>query len=527
MSQSLQGYRCRQTSSISSDPTVPTMSIFGLDDLRNAFPGSTLTFSTSQDKSYTYFWYQDIYPTMTFPGIVTQTPGASQYLDQFSNSVPACVNDLNTTCSSLFYASLKCWSESFPPGPQGCYCAALQANNCTSLCQSKAKDRNDYFEWTMGLCNSRNITTGDNNSTAANFTIHWPEYANRSATLYEDMFPWAWRLQPSNITALPLHNNSKATVLRSTNGTMLNLTATAGPTCSSSNNSKLVSFAVVNAVTALSTLLAHRGLADTVTAAYLGKPGSRGWPLAALLSTALNLIATAINARVVLRSPGFEGNMTAPSLSALFFFLLARPRFSWIASALVRVQQHRIPYLASGTSLLLSEVLQQVIGAAVLICVLAYGAERGYYGIGSLAYAPAGKWALTMYVGALVYLIGFAFLLVMVVDTVMQWSRLRGRQDRADDVGSESDHAQAVNAQTQQPLKAEDFLPPIAMDLGVPIGQAPTRLHALMPFGEAVTRMGLSDKIVKSIEAGWISMFLPFVAQWIFWVGFVQFAGDR
>lgn len=433
-----------------------------------------------------------------------------------------------------------CWSEAFPPGPQGCYCSALRTINCTSICQDTPRDRNNYFEWAMRLCNSRNVTTGDNNSTMANSTTLWPEYANRSAGVYDDML-WQWRLQPGNGTSIPSNTSAKFAHLAATASNNSNANATlaaANSICPSSNASKIYSFAIINGIAAAFTLLARRGFLNQLTRAYFGVPGSRTWPFTALTAVCLNLIATAINAWTALRAPGYghAQNIMAPSMSTLFLFWSARPRTSWIATLLISVKRDTVEYPAVAASALVAEILQQIIGASVFLGTLIFAAERGYYNVAALTYAPSGSKALTMYVGALAWTVGFAGLLVFVV---INWlRRIPASENNSDNSRRRPEHG-VGHAQPKEGIEDEirdppptdkDFVPSANIEPGHFDGranQATIVPHSPMEYEEAIKHMGLSKEIVGNVEKFSLWMLLPFATQWVFWVGYVGLAGDR
>lgn len=46
-------------------------------------------------------------------------------------------------------------------------------------------------------------------------------------------------------------------------------------------------------------------------------------------------------------------------------------------------------------------------------------------------------------------------------------------------------------------------------------------------YREAVDRMDLSSTVVSGISWVFCFMFIPFIGQWMFWVGFVELARDR
>lgn len=511
-------YACQNTSTQSF---TPTLSLGGLDDIRSAFKGFTVTFHSTHSGQSTYFWFGESYATRTFPSAANKTASPLDYLNSISSDAPSCANSLNTTCPQLFSASKSCWSQAFPPGPQSCYCSMLTTSNCTSLCQGSPKDRNRYFEWVMNLCNARNLTTGDNNSTTVNFTTHWVEYANRSTGVDEDLLLWSWRLQSRYVKTMS--SNSTANLTNSALSTLL----TQNSTCPLSSAKKLYPFAITNAITAGLTPLARRGIFDHLSRAYFGRPGARTWLFTALLAVCLNLIATAISVRIALSARGYSAaeNITAPSSNELFLFWLARPRTAWIVSLLINISKEKISYLAAAASAVLAETLQQIIGAVVFFNTIKIAAERGYMGIGALRFARSGSWATAMYFESVVWVLGCVVLLVFVI-RIGQKCRKRRPPSPTIGFGVERTSWQGES----RPNLAQQHQAPQDLGLGQVMNhqnQTLVEQRPLVRYGEAAYDMGLSVEISRSLKKFTLWILLAFVMQWAFWVAWVKLAGDR
>ena len=405
----------------------------------------------------------------------------------------------------------------------------LMTSNCTSLCQGSPNDRNAYFEWVMDLCNARNLTTGDNNSTTVNFTAHWVEYGNRSTGVGEDLLLWPWRLQSGNVTIMSSNSTAKFThkAASSGNSGALSTLLTANSTCPISSGTKLYPFGITNAITAGLTFLARRGIFDHLTRAYFGRPGARTWPFTALLAVCLNLIGTTISVRIALSAPGYSAgeNIMAPSSNELFFFWLARPRTAWVASLLIDFQREEVTYLAAAASAVLAEILQQIIGAAVFLKTIKLAAERGYMGVGALKFAPSGSWAAAMYFESVIWVLGFVGLLVFVGRIGLKW-RKRQPPSPPTDPGVEQKSWRGE----PQPNGPQQNHPPQNFGLGQTMNQQnQTSVEKRPPvqYEHAVYDMGLGMEIVGSVKKFTFWMLFAFVMQWVFWVAWVKLAGER
>jgi hypothetical protein len=208
-------------------------------------------------------------------------------------------------------------------------------------------------------------------------------------------------------------------------------------------------------------------------------------------------------------------------------------------TALVKIQKKKIVYASTGASALLAEVLQQCIGAYAIILTMVSAFRSGYYNINSLKYAPASGWALTMYAGAMLWSCGFVIMLAFVLWSLPLLSTIWQKRENilAAVVDGEVDRNSSTTREPRRPSytysptneaqedKIFDFNPPI--QYGIPVAEAEILRHELIPFKEAIQRMGLSEQIISHISKAFMILLLPFAGQWIFWIGFVKNAGGR
>ena len=325
--------------------------------------------------SRSFFEFVSLYATKTLSGSSTTISDPVGYLDLIRRSPPACVNTLSDVCGSLGNASKVCWSESFPPGPQGCYCQALSRTNCSSLCASTAGDRLTYYQWVMGTCSSN-----------ATFSRVWPEMQVRLTSIYEDLIPWEINLQPLNNTGDHL--------------------------ICPSNSTKIASFAVINILVCLASLVpGRRTIVHRMTFGLCGKEGSSLWPLISLLVVVFNILANLVNALLIKRSSDFS----SVPVGTLILFWMSRPRMAWIATLLVNIEKEKSMYVSLGASALLTEFILQGIGAVFIGRTMAFAVKNNYYRLNYLQYVPERNAALFMYAGALLWLVTIGFFYVYVI----------------------------------------------------------------------------------------------------------------
>lgn len=499
-----EAYRCYE-SRWGSASAGKTLSVLNLSELLQAYPSMTISMATTTQKSLSVLSYVDVYATRTPSPTVTSPSG---YLNLIKSGPPSCVNTLNATCAGLYAASQKCWSEAYPPGPEGCFCQALASNSCTSFCTANVEERNGYYQWVMGLCSTTNDT----------FITGWPEYKNRTQALYEDLIPWSWRIQADH-------------------------QANSGAVCPSTT-AKIASFALVNLLVGISTLfLGRRTVVHKMTFGMCGHPGSQMWVLIAFMVVGLNILANFINALLIKRATGFS----AVPIWTLVIFWMCRPRLAWLATALVKVEVKKHMYTSLGASAMLVEFILQGVGAVYLGQTVVFASKRKFYIRNKLQYAPAHKSALYMYSGALVWIvaIGFFYLYVlynylgvkqvlfMVFSVIWKGLTAAGRGVAKVIPKRKKQHAEQTDSETAthidggRPKAFSDTAPP-AYSEAPPTGELRGGGGNEEPdWIASLNKMGLDTRVLSNISIVFVFMLLPFVGQWLFWIGFVGLFAER
>jgi hypothetical protein len=136
----------------------------------------------------------------------------------------------------------------------------------------------------------------------------------------------------ANTTILPTNTTTHAnhTIYLPWTWTIVSTDATAHPCPSVS--SVLTTFAIVNLVASLLTLLfGNRRFVHDLTRGKLGSAsGKAHWKWNWIFNVGLNLLANAIIAGIIKHSVGYKADF---KLGELTLFLLARPRLTWIVMA--------------------------------------------------------------------------------------------------------------------------------------------------------------------------------------------------
>ncbi|KAF2670083.1 hypothetical protein BT63DRAFT_412848 [Microthyrium microscopicum] len=489
-----------------------TLTVLDLAGLQGAYQGSTVTVHTTTSGASTQYSFIEAYATRSLP---SASPGAtgspSAYLSQIKKSPPGCVDAMNTTCTALYTAAQACWSEAFPPGPADCYCSALLANSCSELCTSNRGDRRAYYNWIMGLCSTQQSTIGQV------FARNWTENTKRTDAYYADLLPWDWTIEPA---------------------------ASAKPTAKCpSNANKIASFAVINIIVALSSLvLGRRTIVKKLTCGFFGHPGSPAWPFVAAFTVGTNILANAVNALMIARKAGW----IAPPLGTLVLFWMARPRVAWMSTALGPVEKEKSMYVSLAASALLVETVLQSIGAVIIGRTVSFAAKNGFYLKNALQYAPHRKDALLMFSGALLWIVAIGFFYIYVIWNYLGVGTVANRLGNAIWRGIKKAlggfgrmlakcwpqkwRKRRADKRNSQRLRDDD----IALDSWNKGGKITATTKEVevddrenMHWEDALSRMGLNSQILSNIRRVFILMVLPFVGQWLFWVGFVGLYDDK
>ncbi|OCK74607.1 hypothetical protein K432DRAFT_254749, partial [Lepidopterella palustris CBS 459.81] len=252
------------------------------------------------------------------------------------------------------------------------------------------------------------------------------------------LFPWPWRVEyHPNITEGSHNINSRCPSI----------------------SAKLGAFAIINSMALLAVILiGQRVVINWLTRGWCGKPGSRLWPLSALLSVVFSLGANFVNATLIQHTPGFSHI----SVGGLALLWCARPRLAWVAAGLVNFQQDTANFFSLGASVVTAEIILQIIAAVYIGMTANFASTHHYYLKHHLDQVPNGRDALLMYVGALLWLIfalGVLFQCIWAIEAIRKVARY--------------------------------FI------------------------------LNLSRWMY-----GLFKLMLPFLAQWLFWAGFVRLAGD-
>ncbi|KAF2803246.1 uncharacterized protein BDZ99DRAFT_576165 [Mytilinidion resinicola] len=380
-------------------------------------------------------------------------------------------------------------------------------------------------------------------------------HKNASETAYLSIIPWKWSLEPQNIAQTGWTTNITVWTPNTT-------VWTTNSTCPSVKR-KLLIFAIPNAITfGSSIILANRKFAQFVTCTLGGRKGSQSWASMAILGVLLDLIATYINARYVKKQPGYEDVI----IGKLFMLWTARPRLGWpvVVWALFF---DTTDYISAAIALPLTEVILQIIGVVYIGWAADVGRRHGY---SSLQKSPHKSDARMMCAGAIVALLGLGFALswAFIIYTPVGRKLIENFQRTARFFTQCFD---SIGRFILAPVRTtHDFVIPlffVIWGLGLRLYYYPAWVlsklvpgwsrekPALRPISnawrmkrsarttgtelmtkterealtqeEAIVQMGFSENIPRRLAYHAMLLIVPYLGQWLLWVGFVTLSQDH
>ncbi|KAF2108916.1 hypothetical protein BDV96DRAFT_255087 [Lophiotrema nucula] len=383
---------------------------------------------------------------------------------------------------------------------RACFCRNISYNTCKGSCQI-FETRIDYVKWLHDLCGSQQGWHG--------LPKHWRHLA---APTPLDMIPWRWSIKPTR-------NSSPTSVDRSKSSKLTQ-------TCASTE-SKLGSLVLINTGTLLALYLVPR--TGTMLPAYGYLQYSRSWFLAGLTIAALHLIANWINAVLIRSTLGYEDI----PIFQLVLLWCSMPRFTWLTILMICVQPFKATSSSAVKSCLFAESILQILSAFHMIATVNYGREHNFYsqGMGRLATVSSAQF---MYAGALMWLVVIIVALVPLIQAIGGINvSARGARVSV----SKSQTSKHATPNSIQELMAqfnerwtwlEEKLVSHWIDKSQDLEETPLTSSE----GQAYTVYGtlpvkgpgnqiINRRMVRVSLITIISMIFLWVAQWLFWAGFI------
>ena len=330
------------------------------------------------------------------------------------------------------------------------------------------------------------------------------------------LLPWDWAVQSHAHAIEPSSRGIQITDPMASSTPYISVRSSGAGTCPTSTSQKLGVFAAVNVMSAcLLPILGRRTFVQKVTFGLGGRMGSRGWYLLGFAAACMQIASNVINAYIIRITPGYEHI----SFTALALLWCTRPRLSWLAVFLASYQADKGMYLNSAASAITTEAILQSLGAVYFGISANYARKRGFYLVKHLDPYPRGKSAHIMYSGALLWLIVLIFTLGACVSSMVGLNTVisNAREMMTDIERAAGAGATAVRTPVQKwlPKWAQKRIEERQKRLENPVPKKPPRKLTPSEVQE-----------IESVTAA-VIIFLAFLAQWLFWAGFVKAAGER
>jgi hypothetical protein len=401
---------------------------------------------------------------------------------------PSCVAELFSLCPILSAQNTGQNITNVTGTDSAQMCSALGMLSCPGVCIA-GSEPTDYLNWAIETCDTYWEAPAYHNLSDA-----WKGYDGVVNASYDSLFPWHWRLEPSQSTSNQATNHSLAVKCPSV-------------------TSILGSFAIINIVVFVAAIiLGRRDFVQWITFQKCGQKGTRMWPLTALISVLLNMGANLVNALLIRHVPGFS----RVPIGGMVMLWASRPRIAWFAAALIRYRKKESMYFALAASAVLAELILQAFGAAYLGMTVQHARKNHYYLVHHLRYAPHGADALMMYAGALIWVVAIIFIMIMGLFALTPLGTLA--QKGVQQLSKVIDSFQIRITRLKSTQSKTEETPAAGGDRLLSEKESRQKLD----WRQSLERMGLERYAISQATIFTVAMGFPFLGQWLFWAGFVR-----
>ncbi|KAH7313870.1 hypothetical protein B0I35DRAFT_436034 [Stachybotrys elegans] len=353
---------------------------------------------------------------------------------------------------------------------RSCFCRNINFNSCSGSCHV-FETRIDYVNWLHDLCGAVEDWHGLPN-----------DWRSLAAPTVSDMIPWEWSLLPTN---------------------------EAGQ-CAS-NTWKLGSIALVNLTTLLALLFGKRsGSIHRLSLDFLSSSPVESWPLLGIANAALQLLAYYLTAVGIQQVPGYE-DIPTMQLALLWCTL---PRLGWLSILAAVLQKPRVMSLSLALSCFLSETIMQCFASYYILVTFTYAQQHNLF-FSSLDDTERGGSARLMYFGTYLWLLAIAWPFIQIVRAAYIMGTLDGSGE-SDSLDARRGHTTKRIAQELARQREESLA-----WLGQRIGHAweDDKTPERAPLVAGKTQAKLYIAMLANMLCLW-------VAQCVFWAGFIGLSGD-
>ncbi|KAH0559313.1 hypothetical protein GP486_004176 [Trichoglossum hirsutum] len=90
-------------------------------------------------------------------------------------------------CSDLYFSATSCFNAT---SPSDCFCRKLLVTSCSRICQHD-EEAAAYLRWIKAACGGKQQNPNATAATGA-FSPNWVDWNAFQATAYQNLFPWKW-----------------------------------------------------------------------------------------------------------------------------------------------------------------------------------------------------------------------------------------------------------------------------------------------------------------------------------------------
>lgn len=416
---------------------------------------------------------------------------------------PSCVADMPQQVTSLpgHCAAEACeldadgYCSKIQPGVErACFCHSISYDSCGGLCHV-FESRIEYIKWLHDICGDVEDWHG--------LPDDWRKLA---APTSRDIIPWRWTVKPSG-------------------------TSETKRDCPS-NGWKLGSLALVNFAAFFAVM--HSKICGLSPLAHRWQPCS--WYSRGLSIAACHIIANYINALRVQITHGYED---VPVTQLMLLWSTVPRLLSWSLILFVGAQPFEAMNLSAVGAYLFAEVILQGLSSYYMISTVKYGIEHRFYFGGGLENAERAWIARMMYHGALMWLMIVGMVLALLVRTTQRIIRMteipsiKPSASKPQRVGKGiSTFAEGIMAQVRERYtrfkeKAIHFCVIEYMNSEESLLIRNNRL-TYGTFSSTTENHWASHRASVGMYAALtLGMVLLWLAQWLFWSGFVILSSEE
>lgn len=421
---------------------------------------------------------------------------------------PKCVEDIPTQVIKL---TDRCATDACELDSRGycevkrtvdraCFCRNINYDTCGGSCKI-FDTRIDYIKWLHDLCGGIPDWRG--------LPVDWRQL---TAPTTIELIPWQWTLKPSN--------GSYQAYLTRVGTTQ----AAQAPEACSSNSWKLGSIALINLTLFLAVLFGRRIYPHHSVCSCQRRRYPMSWIFTGTKVAGLQLLATWLNAFIVQNTLGYE-NVPTFQLILLWCSL---PRPTWLRILVFGGQPYEAMDVSAVASTLLTELILQLLSAYYMLMAVGYGRAHDFY-FGGLKGATQATPALFMYIGALLWLLVTMVTSVYLVRAVSQ-STISSKPSKCDVPESQERSQKPSNLMDATMAHVGEHCSLLGNNLahhsGYSSGGQDPAKYGTFPVNFRNER-GPPQAVVESYAFMVIILFLLWIAQGLFWSGFINLSSEE